>query len=54
VSQFGLYLSAIRKRPCSWQDVEPTWDPLDEEGEEDEIYDAVRSRCHLSIYLEAS
>ncbi|KAG1744587.1 uncharacterized protein EDB91DRAFT_1080688 [Suillus paluster] len=23
-----------------WEDVEPPWDPLDDEGEEDEIYDA--------------
>ncbi|KAG1807101.1 uncharacterized protein BJ212DRAFT_1387950 [Suillus subaureus] len=27
-----------------WEDVDPPWDPLDDEGEEDEIYDAVRSR----------
>lgn len=23
-----------------WDDVDPPWDPLDDEGEEDEIYDA--------------
>ncbi|KAG1856752.1 hypothetical protein F4604DRAFT_1590256 [Suillus subluteus] len=27
-----------------WEDVDPPWDPLDDEGEEDEIYDAVRSQ----------
>ncbi|KAG0706266.1 hypothetical protein DFH29DRAFT_798731 [Suillus ampliporus] len=27
-----------------WEDVEPPWDPLDDEGEEDEIYDAVCSQ----------
>ncbi|KAJ8586624.1 hypothetical protein M405DRAFT_864434 [Rhizopogon salebrosus TDB-379] len=24
----------------SWQDAEPTWDPLDDKGKVDEIYDA--------------
>ncbi|KAG1783391.1 hypothetical protein EV702DRAFT_959471 [Suillus placidus] len=27
-----------------WEDVDPPWNPLDEEGEEQEIYDAVRCR----------
>ncbi|KAG1795982.1 uncharacterized protein HD556DRAFT_1234785 [Suillus plorans] len=32
-----------------WDDVDTPWDPLDEEGEEDEFYDAVRSQF---FYLE--
>ncbi|KAG1842270.1 hypothetical protein DFJ58DRAFT_707480 [Suillus subalutaceus] len=37
------------KMPCpkfwEWEDVDPPWNPLDNEGEEHELYDAVRYRC---------
>ncbi|KAG1736964.1 hypothetical protein EDB19DRAFT_1909972 [Suillus lakei] len=31
-----------------WEDVDPPWNPLDDEGEEYEIYDAVRSQFFSS------